>query len=137
MLATLSYSQRRGDGMSSTATQTVMTWSIRGDLACVEFFRGEDHYVFAATPSTLRESLRLVGECAADKSQCLTWVDAEQITRSLRQIVLAMPAPVAPSLSASLVEVNAADSGRVMWFALLLSAAFWCGVFCLIERVMK
>ena len=122
--------------MTSIATLTVMTWSIRGDLACVEFFRGEDHYVFAATPSTLRESLRLVGECAADESQCLTWDDAAQITWSLRQIVLSMPAPVAPSLSASLVEVNAADSGYRVWFVLLLSAAFWCGVFYLIERAL-
>lgn len=69
------------------AIQTVLCWSITGDLSCVEFYRGEDHYVFVATPETLQASLRLVGRCAADPELNLTWQDAEQITRSMRQIV--------------------------------------------------
>jgi len=97
--------------MGCCAIQTVMCWSVCGDLAVVEFFRGDDHYVFGATAKTLQGSLRLVGQCAANPELSLTWGDAAQITKSLRQIV---PEPI-------VTPPNVAWLGWVF----IVSCAFW------------
>lgn len=117
------------------AIQTVLCWSITGDLSCVEFYRGEDHYVFVATPETLQASLRLVGRCAADPELNLTWQDAEQITRSMRQIVGATREAV-PVESA--VDDGAYDNDR-WWLLSILGASilFWGWVFTLVIRAWQ
>ncbi len=81
--------------MAVDAIETVLCWSVKGDLAVVEFFRNDDHYVFATTPKTLRKSLLLVGQCAKNPELSLTWDDAAQITKSLRQLV-PEPLPTEP-----------------------------------------
>ena len=83
--------------MAVDAIQTVLCWTVCGDLAVVEFFRDEDQYVFAATPKTLRKSLMLVGQCARNPELSLTWDDAAQITKALRQLVV-VPEPVMPTV---------------------------------------
>ena len=97
--------------MGCCAIQTVLCWSVCGDLAVVEFFRGEDHYVFGATPKTIQGSLRLVGQCAANPELSLTWDDAAQVTRSLRQIV---PEPI----------IKPPEAACLAW-VLFVSCAFW------------
>ncbi len=114
------------------AIQTVLCWSITGDLSCVEFYRGEDHYVFVATPETLQASLRLVGRCADDPELNLTWQDAEQITRSMRQIV----GEAAPVESAA--DDGAYDNDR-WWLLSILGASilFWGRVFTFVIRAWQ
>lgn len=81
--------------MAVDAIQTVLCWTVSGELTVVEFFRSDDHYVFAATPKTLRKSMLLVGQCARNPELSLTWDDAARITKSLRQLV-DVPEPVMP-----------------------------------------
>jgi hypothetical protein len=83
--------------MAVSAIQTVLCWTVAGELAIVEFFRAEDHYVFAATPKTLRKSLLLIGQCARNPDLSLTWDDAAQVTKALRQLVV-VPEPVMPTV---------------------------------------
>ncbi len=97
--------------MAVDAIQTVLCWTVSGELAVVEFFRAADHYVFAATPKTLRKSLLLVGQCAANPELSLTWDDAARITKALRQIT---PRPI----------VSAHDVGWLCW-VFIASCAFW------------
>ena len=123
--------------MAVSAINTVLCWSVVGDAGQVEFFRGDDHYVFRATKATLRESLGLPGLCAADPSLSLTFADAANIAAALRQITPSSPAEVEPAVDEWLDgdECIANCAGSI---ALLLafSAAFWAGVFYLIWRVV-
>ena len=102
--------------MAVDAIQTVLCWTVCGELAVVEFFRAEDQYVFAATPKTLRKSLMLVGQCARNPELSLTWDDAAQITKALRQLVH-VPEPVMPPVDgvAGLVWVLVFGCGFWVW----------------------
>ncbi len=123
--------------MAVDAIQTVLCWSVAGNVGQVEYFRGDDHYVFRATKETLAQSLRLPGLCAAEPSLSLTFLDAAHITEALRQITPSSPAEVEPAVDEWLDgdECIANCAGSI---ALLLafSAAFWAGVFYLIWRVV-
>ncbi len=115
--------------MGHCAVETVLCWSVRDDLWMVEYFRGSDHYVFAATAKSLPQVQRLVGQCAANPELSLTWFDAARITQALRQVVPqygewveveAAPVEIA-------VEAEMSDSGDVHWLGWILigSCAFW------------
>ncbi len=85
--------------MAVDTIHTVLCWTVSGELAVVEFFRSDDHYVFAATPKTLRKSMLLVGQCARNPELSLTWGDAAQITKALRQLV-GVHEPARPAVDA-------------------------------------
>ncbi len=123
--------------MAVGAVETVLCWSVVDGVGVVEFFRGDDHYVFRATKGTLAQSLRLPGQCAANPELSLTFIDAAHITQTLRQITPSSPAEVEPAVDEWLDgdECIANCAGSI---ALLLafSAAFWAGVFYLIWRVV-
>ena len=71
---------------------TRLNWSVAGDMATVEFRRGPvQQWIFMATPNTVRDVLRLVGECARDNDQSLTWRDAVRVTDTLRSLVRETP----------------------------------------------
>ena len=123
--------------MAVGAVETVLCWSVVDGVGVVEFFRGDDHYVFQATKETLAQSLRLPGLCAAEPSLSLTFLDAAHITEALRQITPSSPAEVEPAVDECAVgDGYISDCAGSIGLLLGLSAAFSAGVFYLIWRVV-
>ena len=123
--------------MAVGAVETVLCWSVVDGVGQVEFFRGDDHYVFRATKDTLAQSLRLPGLCAADPSLSLTFIDAAHITAALRQITPSSPAEVEPAVDEWVDgDECISDCAGSIGLLLAFSAAFWVGVFYLIWRVV-
>lgn len=123
--------------MTTSAIETVLCWSVAGNVGQVEYFRGDDHYVFRATKETLAQSLRLPGLCAADPSLSLTFIDAAHITAALRQITPSSPAEVEPAVDECAVgDGYISDCAGFVTFLLVGSAVFWAGVFYLIWRAV-
>lgn len=125
--------------MAASAIETVLCWSVECNVGQVEFFRGDDHYVFRATKETLRESLRLPGLCAADMELNLTFTDAANIAKALRQITPnpTSPAEVEPAVD-EWVDGDGlmSDCAAAVAFLLVGSLAFWAMVFYLLWRVV-
>ena len=121
--------------MASTAIQTVFCWSKESDVACVEFWRNEDYYVFSATPETLRQVLRLVGICAGDPKLNLTWEDAAQITAQLRAMVQVDTGwnlvEAEPEVVKEYLTTEVADLRYFGWM-IVASCIFWGLVSCLV-----
>ena len=77
--------------MSSISTiWTVLVPTVSGDQVSIDFYRGDDHYVFAATVDTLDKSLMLIEQCAGDPELSLTLDDAGQIAGVMMKL-LPMP----------------------------------------------
>ena len=122
--------------MAVSAVETVLCWSVVDGVGQVEFFRGDDHYVFRATKETLAQSLRLPGLCAAEPSLSLTFADAANIAAALRQITPSSPAEVEPAVDEWFGDECIADCAGSIALLLVWSAAFGVGVFLLVWRAM-
>lgn len=85
--------------MAVDAIKTVLVPTVTGDMVTIDFYRGGDHYVFAATVDTLEKSLKLVEQCAGDPDLSLTLDDAGHIASVLRKL---MPLPADQSTDATL-----------------------------------
>jgi len=122
--------------MAVSAVETVLCWSVVDGVGQVEFFRGDDHYVFRATKETLAQSLRLPGLCAAEPSLSLTFADAANIAAALRQITPSSPAEVEPAVDEWFGDECISDCAWLLTFCMSVAIGFWVGLGYLIWRVV-
>lgn len=81
--------------MAVSTIRTVLVPTVIGDQVTVDFYRGDDHYIFSATVETVDKSLRLIEQCAENPELSLTVDDADHVEQVMKKL-LPMPAPAEP-----------------------------------------